>query len=154
MSCDACSTRLSESVCPNDKCKWISSDSGEGVCVANEVDEDEIKCWMLSKPVCDKYLEKSTYMTGLKISDAPCFFNGPDDGWDYYCVAQSSLMEGSCSNIKTNSIIIDNEGKETKFCIDAPTLFGWSFTCSWLWSDSESKYFCTTVYFLTENSLF
>jgi hypothetical protein len=153
MSCDACSTRLSELVCPNDKCKWISSDN-EGICVANDVEEGEIKCWMLSKPICDKYLNNNTYITGLEVSDAPCFFNGPDDGWDYYCVTQTSLMEGNCSNIETNSLITDNERKETKLCIDAPALFEWRFTCSWLWSDNESKYFCTTVYFLTNNSLF
>jgi hypothetical protein len=108
---------------------------------------------MLSKPVCDKYLEMRTYMAGLEVFDAPCFFNGPDDGCDYHCVTQSLLIEGTCGDIKTNSIIIDDERKEMRSCIDAPTLFGWSFTCLWLWSDSESKHFCTTVYFLSENSL-
>jgi hypothetical protein len=153
MSCDACSTRLSKSACANDKCKWISSDSEEGVCVANEADENNIECWMLSKPVCDKYLDESTYITGLDVSDAPCFFNGPDDGWDYSCVTQTSLTGGNCTNIETNSII-NNDGKERKSCVDAPGLLGWSFTCSWLFNENKSKYFCTTVYFLTENSLF
>jgi hypothetical protein len=109
---------------------------------------------MLSKPVCDKYLDESTYITRLEVSDAPCFFKGPDDGWDYHCVTQTSLMGGNCTNIETNSIINDNDGKERKSCTDAPTLLGWSFTCSWLFSENESKYFCTTVYFLTENGLF
>jgi hypothetical protein len=47
MRCDACSTRLSESVCPNNECNWISNGSKEGVCVANDVGVNEIECWML-----------------------------------------------------------------------------------------------------------
>jgi hypothetical protein len=71
---------------------------------------------VLSKPVCDKYLEESTLFL-----DSPWFFNGRDDGWDYYCVTQSSLIEGNCANMETNSIITDSKGKEIKLCNDAPT---------------------------------
>jgi hypothetical protein len=138
------------------KCEWIKTSGKEkGVCTSSEVGGDNVGCWVLSKSVCDKYIEESTYIPGINVVDAPCFYNGRDDGSGYYCVTKSSLMgsDCGCGNIKTNSIIIDGEGEEMESCNNARTLFGWSFMCSWLWNYNEKEHFCTTVYFLTENGL-
>jgi hypothetical protein len=141
-----------------EKCKWIktSGEEGEeGVCTSSEVevggDNVNVGCWVLSKSICDKYLEGMTYIAGINVVDAPCFFNGRDDGSGYYCVTKSSLMD--CGYMKTNSMIIDGEGNEMESCNDAGTLFEWPFMCSWLWNHNEKEDFCTTVYFLTENGL-
>jgi hypothetical protein len=138
-----------------EKCLWINTNGKEkGVCTSSEVGGDNVGCWVLSKSVCDRYLEETGYnIPGINVVDAPCFFNGRNDGLGYYCVAKSSLMGGNCEDIETNSIIIDSEGKEIESCNNAPTLFELSFTCSWLWNHNKNSYFCTTVYFLTENGL-
>jgi hypothetical protein len=117
------------------------------------MEENNIKCEILSKSACDRYLYESTYISELKVVDAPCFFDGPDDGPDYYCVTQSSLAEGNCTNIKTNSVIISDEGENIESCNNGSVLFKWPFRCLWVWSDSENKHFCSTIYFLMKDGL-
>lgn len=151
-SCDPCSTRRSEETCPSTGCVWVVGDSvSDGVCISNEDYINTITCEMLSKSVCDRYIDSNTYINGIIVDNAPCFFNN-DDTLGLFCISQSLLKSNNnCSLIKTNKIIIhDNIEKET--CNNGQEIFGLDVTCEWfsfsrLYGDDSG--ICSSVYFLS-----
>jgi hypothetical protein len=151
-SCDACAT-YSMSDCPTQGgCEWIKEEEGEGgdvgMCIPSQT--TLISCEILSKSLCDMYSHTSTYIPGVSVSDAPCFFNGPSDSLDTLCVSQSSLLWNDCTGIRTNGIVL-YEGVERKSCDEAHILFNWIFSCIWITSESvywDEDGFCQYIYYL------
>jgi hypothetical protein len=90
------------------------------VCVSSDVESGYITCELLSKPLCDKYFNENTYITGIIITNAPCFYNGPGDASDFFCVSRTSIA--SCSNIQTNGMVLYN-GKDRESCNEANEFF-------------------------------
>jgi hypothetical protein len=120
----------------NENCTW---NDAVDICIPNEPVVKEINCSLLSKPVCDKYCDETDNNI---VVDAPCFYNGPDDTVDTFCVSKELIK--SCSDIQVNEIILYNE-EEKQSCLDAHVLINSSFLCGWVWNDS--KYLCEDSFF-------
>jgi hypothetical protein len=147
-SCDACSTRLLAGVCNDaDGCEWMG-----GVCAPSGT--VDIKCEILSKSLCDTYVDPSTSISGVTVVDAPCFFSGTSDSMDTLCVSQSSLEEANCTAIGLNAVVTHGGGKR-RLCDDAHFILGWEFTCAWVEPSYKDSYgSCYTVYYLTGGFFF
>jgi hypothetical protein len=151
-SCDACSVHISSGTCPTG-CTWLPESSVEGICVPSQTQSNNIKCSILSKPLCDRYSLASTYIPGVDVTDAPCLFNGADES-DTLCVSQSSLASQTCTAIKSNGVVAYGED-ERKLCDEAHLIIAeWPFICSWVESSYEGDYgSCFNIYFLKESGL-
>jgi hypothetical protein len=134
------------------ECKWEDGNyenNDIGMCVPLDVESEYITCELLSKTLCDKYFDDSTYITGIVITNAPCFYNGPSDTSDTFCVSKSPIT--SCSNIETNGKVLYNE-KERESCNEANELLGSFFICGWVVDNLVGVAFCMTLFLDTPGS--
>jgi hypothetical protein len=148
--CGVCSSLLSEMMCQKyySKCEWKEGnddDDNIGVCIPSNMGSENITCELLSKPLCDKYFDESTYITGIVISNAPCFYNGPSDTSNTFCVSKTPIT--SCSNIQTNGIVLYN-GKERESCNEANELLNSSLMCAWIVDNFGAVESCMNSLFL------
>jgi hypothetical protein len=130
------------------KCNWEEGkDENDdiGMCVPSDVRSGYITCELLSKTLCDKYFDEYTCITGIVITNAPCFYNGPSDTSDTFCVSKTSIT--SCSNIETNGMVLYN-GKERESCNEANELVDSSFMCAWIVDNFKTIKFCMNSLFL------
>jgi hypothetical protein len=150
-SCDACATYPSEGVCPSSGCVWEQETGGSnGVCIPLNI--ESITCEILSKALCDMYSDESTYINGIIVVNAPCFFNGASDSLDTLCIPRSSFGSNDCTNIETNGRMMHGE-IERKSCDDADIIFGWELKCGWVSNYMSGSSSCIVGYFLTQNGL-
>jgi hypothetical protein len=144
-----CSSLLSKAICGGySGCRWEEGKNESdniGVCVPSDVGSEYIMCESLSKPLCDKYFDESTYLTGITITNAPCFYYGPSDTSDTSCVSKASIT--SCSDIHTNGMIAYKEG-ERESCNEANELLGPSFECAWMVDNFGAVEFCIDSFFV------
>jgi hypothetical protein len=131
------------------ECKWEEGNGENGMCLPSDVESESITCELLSKPLCHEYFDESTYITGIVLKNAPCFYNGPSDTSDTLCVPKSSIS--SCSNIQTNGMVLYN-GKETESCNEADELLGPSFICAWIVNNLGTVEFCMNLFLDTPGS--
>jgi hypothetical protein len=144
---------MRSSACP-EECTWSEELGGEveGVCVPSGM--QAFLCEILSKPLCDRYISESSYISGFTITGAPCLFIGPGDSVDTLCVSQSWLALQNCTVIKSNEVLAYDED-ERKSCVDAHLILEWPFTCTWVEPSDGSDYgSCYTVYYMNGSGLF
>jgi hypothetical protein len=85
-SCDECETRLSEDLCLNDGCEWITDDEiNNGICISSFSSSPgnirNFTCEMLRKEQCNKFINARESKSVI-IINGPCFFNGVVDDDD------------------------------------------------------------------------
>jgi hypothetical protein len=150
-SCDECGWH-SEETCGTG-CEWVKG--GDGGCVPLSILNVDITCEKLSKPLCDRYHEDDPLMdviSGVTVTDMPCFFNGRSDSVDMLCASVDSIGGGdSCAVIETNDVVTSG-GKE-RYCDNAPSIFGFPFDCVWK-NDYYGEWgLCGNIYYLTNNGM-
>jgi hypothetical protein len=117
--------------------------------IFNEVN---VVCQSLSKPLCDQYQRGFSFMEGIFVTDAPCFFNGAPDSVILECASLSSINGESCVVIKTNDLV--REGDE-KYCDNASSVFGLLYDCQWTEGHDGGWGSCGGIYYLSiEGMLF
>jgi hypothetical protein len=130
-------------------CTWKEgSGGGEGMCIPSE--SNDILCELLSKPLCDRYRDTNLYISGISVTDAPCFFNGPPDSVFLLCTSLSSVDGNSCTVIETNDLV--GEGDE-RYCDNTSSVFGFSFECVWTEGHDEGWGSCGSVYYMSNNGM-
>jgi hypothetical protein len=148
-SCEKCASHTSKNTCGAAEPGCVWQESGDiGVCISSP--DVNLTCEELSESQCDKYINNGTYVNGMVVNDAPCFFNGEDDN----CMSQTSLLLNDCTGIKINKKLLHN-GVERRMCDEAQILFGWSFSCMWGKSQSVTgEELCYFADFRTESGVY
>jgi hypothetical protein len=129
-------------------CTWKEGSNKEGMCIPSG--SNVMSCKFLSKPLCDRYSDSSLYISGISITDAPGFFNGPPDSVFLLCTNQSSVSGDSCAVIETNDLV--GEGDE-RYCDNASSLFDFSYHCQWIENHNEGLGSCKIIDYLSNNGM-
>jgi hypothetical protein len=90
------------------------------------------------------------YISGISVTDAPCFFNGPPNSVFPLCVSQSSVSGDSCVIIKTNDLT--KKGDE-RYCDNATSVFGLSYDCQWTEGHDGGWGSCGSIYYLSSGGM-
>jgi hypothetical protein len=83
-------------------------------------------------PLCDRYKYSSLYISGISVTDTPCFFNGEANSPYLLCASLSSVSGGNCGVIETNDLV--GEGDE-RYCDNALSVFDFSYDFQWMEDD-------------------